>query len=49
MISLQYIFPYAGMKLQRLMGKIEFVNVSFYYPSRLTVLFILERYILKVI
>ncbi|XP_058188176.1 ABC transporter B family member 26, chloroplastic-like [Rhododendron vialii] len=26
-----------GMKLQRLMGKIEFVNVSFYYPSRLTV------------
>ncbi|KAF7130249.1 hypothetical protein RHSIM_Rhsim10G0016900 [Rhododendron simsii] len=27
-----------GMKLQRLMGKIEFVNVSFYYPSRLTIL-----------
>ncbi|KAL7232626.1 hypothetical protein ACSBR2_010607 [Camellia fascicularis] len=23
-----------GMKLQRLVGKIEFVNVSFYYPSR---------------
>ncbi|KAL6960550.1 hypothetical protein U1Q18_038313 [Sarracenia purpurea var. burkii] len=24
-----------GMKLQKLVGKIEFVNVSFYYPSRL--------------
>ncbi|KAF5940073.1 ABC transporter B family member 26, chloroplastic isoform X1 [Camellia sinensis] len=26
-----------GLKLQRLMGRIEFVNVSFYYPSRPTV------------
>ncbi|CAL0323059.1 unnamed protein product [Lupinus luteus] len=25
-----------GVKLQRLMGKIQFVNVSFHYPSRLT-------------
>ncbi|GMP82662.1 hypothetical protein CsSME_00036871 [Camellia sinensis var. sinensis] len=27
----------ARLKLQRLMGRIEFVNVSFYYPSRPTV------------
>ncbi|XP_028095231.1 ABC transporter B family member 26, chloroplastic isoform X3 [Camellia sinensis] len=27
-----------GLKLQRLMGRIEFVNVSFYYPSRPTIL-----------
>ncbi|XP_028069667.1 ABC transporter B family member 26, chloroplastic-like [Camellia sinensis] len=28
------IFLCTGTKLQRLVGKIEFVNVSFYYPSR---------------
>ncbi|XP_077226350.1 ABC transporter B family member 26, chloroplastic-like isoform X4 [Tasmannia lanceolata] len=28
---------YPGLKMQRLMGHIEFVNVSFHYPSRITV------------
>ncbi|KAJ6898253.1 hypothetical protein NC652_024924 [Populus alba x Populus x berolinensis] len=28
------ILQYLGLKLQRLMGHIEFVNVAFYYPSR---------------
>ncbi|KAL7232625.1 hypothetical protein ACSBR2_010606 [Camellia fascicularis] len=35
------------MKLQRLVGKIEFVNVSFYYPSRSMVLLILELCIME--
>ncbi|KAK0590658.1 hypothetical protein LWI29_030051 [Acer saccharum] len=28
---------YAGVKLPRLMGNIQFINVSFHYPSRVTV------------
>ncbi|XP_024029498.1 ABC transporter B family member 26, chloroplastic [Morus notabilis] len=27
-------FPFKGQKLQRIMGHIQFVNVSFHYPSR---------------
>ncbi|XP_077227252.1 ABC transporter B family member 26, chloroplastic-like isoform X1 [Tasmannia lanceolata] len=30
-------FTLQGLKMQRLMGHIEFVNVSFHYPSRITV------------
>ena len=30
---------YVGVKLQRLMGSIQFVNVSFHYPTRIMVCF----------
>lgn len=40
--SLDYLCSVAGSKLQNLVGNVEFVNTSFYYPSRPTVSSILK-------